>query len=83
MKLSEIVQQKGPETLTEAKRARQDVQKQQIKSLGRHIGEFKLTNQQIDQKLSLINELIKILLAASVNQQYVARELAKTGEEKQ
>jgi len=81
MKLREIVQQKGPETLSEARRARQDVQKQQIKSLGRHIGEFKTTNQQIDQKLNLISELIKILLAGSVNQQYVGSELAKIGGE--
>ena len=71
MRLHEITQYNNDNALNEVRRSKSDISKKMIRSLGQHIGEFKKTNQDIDRKLYLLNELIKVLLAASVNQDFI------------
>jgi len=79
MRLQEIAQYKGLHNLTEAKQRRTDSSQKVIKAIGQHIGEFQKTNQQINKKIYLMNELLKILLSASVHQEYINQEIIKKG----
>ena len=79
MRLQEIYNSSDTYFLREARKQRVAANQNLIKMLGAHISDLRKGNEKLNTKMYLMNELLKILLSASLNQEYIDQELRKKG----
>lgn len=79
MKLQEIKVSGVRQQLLEARRQKMDANQKIIKAIGQQISILRKGNRQLNSKMGMLAELMKIMIAASLDAELISKSMAIKG----